>query len=100
MAMSWTFRNVSSNDAKTILQRELQAAGVPSFANVSWEQNSMFVKIDKGGKSQFVLTLESNGSDTKFVETKRDVALFHKPFVGKVESFVDQILTKAGAAKA
>jgi hypothetical protein len=100
MAMCWTFKNTNAVDAKTILQRELQAMGVPSFANVSWEQDTMLVKIDKGGKSEFKLTLQSNGSDVKFVETKREVALFHKPFIGKVESFVDSILTKAGAAKA
>ena len=100
MAMSWTFKNINAADAKTILQRELQAACVPSFASVSWEQETMLVKIDKGGKSEFKLTLQSNGSDVKFVETKRDVALFHKPFIGKVENFVDSILTKAGAAKA
>ncbi|NBW80170.1 hypothetical protein EBR21_00300 [bacterium] len=98
--MSWTFRNVSADEAKTLLQKELQATGVPSFASVSWEQNTMLVRIDKGGKSEFKIALQSQGSDTKFIETKRDVALFHKPFVGKVESFVDQILNKAGAAKA
>lgn len=100
MTMSWTFRNVSADEAKTLLQKELQATGVPSFASVSWEQNTMLVRIDKGGKSEFKIALQSQGSDTKFIETKRDVALFHKPFVGKVESFVDQILNKAGAAKA
>ena len=100
MTMSWTFRNISADEAKAILQQELQAAGVPSFASVSWEQNTMLVRIEKGGKSEFKLALQSQGADTKFVETKRDVALFHKPFVGRVESFVDQILNKAGAAKA
>ncbi|MFZ9520418.1 MAG: hypothetical protein ACO3A4_08070 [Silvanigrellaceae bacterium] len=100
MTMSWTFRNVSADEAKSLLQKELQAIGVPSFASVSWEQNTMLVRIDKGGKSEFKIALQSQGADTKFIETKRDVALFHKPFVGKVESFVDQILNKAGAAKA
>jgi len=100
MVMCWNFKNTNTLDAKTILQRELQAVGVPSFANVSWEQDTMRVKIDKGGKSEFKLTLQSNGSDVKFVETKREIALFHKPFIGKVESFVDSVLTKAGAAKA
>ncbi|NBX15975.1 MAG: hypothetical protein EBR09_01270 [Proteobacteria bacterium] len=100
MPMCWTFRNLNADQAKSILEKELQATGVPSFASVSWEQNTMLVKIDKGGKSEFKITLQNQGTDTKFVETKRDVALFHKPFVGKVESFVDQILNKAGAAKA
>lgn len=99
MAMSWTFKNTNASDAKNVLLRELQSAGVPSFADVSWEQDTMLVKIDKGGKSEFKLTLKSNGSDVHFVETKRDIAFLHKPFVGKVESFVDSILTKAGAAK-
>jgi hypothetical protein len=100
MGMCWTFRNTNTGDAKATLQRELQAAGVPSFADISWEQDTMLVRIDKGGKSEFKLTLQSNGSDVKFVETKRDIAFLHKPFVGKVESFVDTILSKAGAAKA
>jgi hypothetical protein len=100
MVMSWTFRNTNTTDAKAVLQKELQAAGVPSFAMVSWEQDTMLVKIDKGGKSEFKLSLQSSGSDVRFVETKRDVALFHKPFVGKVESFVDTVLSRAGAAKA
>lgn len=100
MTMSWMFRNLSTDEAKSLLQRELQAAGVPSFATISWEQNTMLVRIEKGGKSEFKIALQSQGSDTKFVETKRDVAMFHKPFVGRVESFVDQILNKAGAAKA
>ncbi len=100
MTMSWTFKNTNASDAKNSLQKELQAAGVPSFADVSWEQDTMLVKIDKGGKSEFKLTLQASGTDVQFVETKRNVALFHKPFVGKVESFVDSVLTKAGAAKA
>lgn len=100
MTMSWTFRNLSTDEAKSILQRELNAAGVPSFATISWDQNTMSVKIDKGGKSEFKIALQSQGTDTKFIETKRDIALFHKPFVGRVESFVEQILNKAGAAKA
>jgi len=98
--MSWTFKNTNASDAKNSLQKELQAAGVPSFADISWEQDTMLVKIDKGGKSEFKLTLQASGTDVQFVETKRNVALFHKPFVGKVESFVDSVLTKAGAAKA
>jgi hypothetical protein len=100
MTMSWTFKNTNTSDAKNVLQNELQAAGVPSFADVSWEQDTMLVKIDKGGKSEFKLTLQTSGSDVQFIETKRNVALFHKPFVGKVESFVDTVVTKAGAAKA
>lgn len=100
MSMSWTFKNTNTTDAKSVLLRELQAAGVPSFADVSWDKDTMSVKIDKGGKSEFKLTLQSTGSDVRFVETKRDIAFLHKPFVGKVESFVDAILTKAGAAKA
>ena len=100
MTMSWTFKNTNASDAKNSLQKELQAAGVPSFADISWEQDTMLVKIDKGGKSEFKLTLQASGTDVQFVETKRNVALFHKPFVGKVDSFVDSVLTKAGAAKA
>lgn len=100
MTMSWTFKNTNATDAKNSLQKELQNAGVPSFADISWEQDTMLVKIDKGGKSEFKLTLQAKGSDVQFVETKRNVAMFHKPFVGKVESFVDSVLTKAGADKA
>jgi hypothetical protein len=100
MTISWTFRNLSIDEAKTLLQKELQAAGVPSFANISWEQNTMLVRIEKGGKSEFKMSLQTLGTDTKFIETKRDVAFLHKPFVGRVETFVDQILNKAGAAKA
>lgn len=100
MPLSWKVPQKNLDDVKQQVKTALDQTGIPSFAQVIWEQNEMCVKIDKGGKSEFRMSLQSSGSDVRVVETKRDIAFLHKPFVGKVESFVDQLMAKVGAQKA
>lgn len=100
MALGWIFAQKKLDEVKTAVQAELTKSGIPSFASVAWEANELCVKIDKGGKSEFRMALKDAGTDTRLVETKRDIAFLHKPFVGKVESFVDQLMSQVGAKKA
>ncbi len=54
------------------------------------------MRIDKGGKSTFVLALKPDGRGSRIVEVKRKVALLHRAFVGSVERFVDDAMRAAG----
>lgn len=99
MALNWIFAQKSVEDVKNAVKSELSKNEIPDFASVSWEANEMSVKIDKGGKSEFRMALQNSGTNTRLVETKRDVAFLHKPFVGKVETFVDKLMSKVGAEK-
>lgn len=100
MAMSWTVPQSTVDLVKKALQSQLGKAAIPSFAQINWEANELSVKIDKAGKSEFRLALVPDGSNVKIVETRRDVAFMHKPFVSKVESFVKQVMTESGIVKA
>jgi hypothetical protein len=100
MAMSWTIPKKTVELARTALETEIAKAALPSFAQIIWENNELCVKIDKAGKSEFRMALKPEGDNVKMIETKRDVALFHRPFVDKVEGYVQQILSGVGASKA
>lgn len=100
MGLNFTITGKSCADVKSTVEGILKTKGLPSFAEVSWQGHEMCVKIDKGGKSEFKLALKQSGNDTSVVEVKRDVAFLHKPFVSKVETFVDEVMSVLGAKKA
>ena len=100
MALNWNCPNLNVDSLKSQLETALKSKGLPSFADIVWAGNELCVRIDKGGKSEFRLALQQKGSDASVVEVKRDVAFLHKPFVGKVESYVGEIMSQIGAIKA
>ena len=100
MGLNFKVAGKNCDDVKSTVEGLLKSKGLPSFAEVIWQGNEMCVKIDKGGKSEFRLALKQTGTDTSVVEVKRDIAFLHKPFVGKVETFVDDIMSALGAKKA
>jgi hypothetical protein len=99
MAIDWKVSGKSCDEVKSALLATLKTHPVPSFAEITWVNNEMCVKIDKAGKSEFKLGLQQVNGETKIVETKRDIAFMHKPFVGKVESYVGELMAKIGAQK-
>jgi hypothetical protein len=99
MALNWKCANQTTDTLKASLEGALKSKGLPSFADISWQGNELCVRIDKGGKSEFRLALKQNGADATLVEVKRDVAFLHKPFVGKVEGYVAEIMGSVGAQK-
>ena len=96
MTKAWSVSGKSQSETKSLLEKELAAAAVPSFASISWEGNTLKVNISKAGKSQFTMALEQNSSGTVIREVDRSVALMHKPFVGAVEKFVANVMEKIG----
>lgn len=100
MPLNWIVAGKTCEEVKSKIEAELKSKGLPSFADVSWQDNDLCVRIDKGGKSEFRIALKQNGADTNVVEVKRDIAFLHKPFVGKVESFVGDMMDSMGARKA
>jgi hypothetical protein len=53
------------------------------------------------GTSEIKMSLQDNGKGTKIQETKRNIAMMHKPFIGDVERMVVEIFeNKLGAKKA
>lgn len=99
MAFNWTVKQSSIPTVKSAIDASLQKMSMPSFASVNWEGDELCVKIDKAGKSEFRIGLKSSGDTVSIVETKRNLSMFHKPFVGKVEEIVDRLMSEAGAAK-
>jgi hypothetical protein len=99
MAFHWKMAGKNCDEVKSSVEGLLKAKGLPSFADVSWQGHEMCVRLEKGGKSEFRIALKPSGSDTQIVEVKRDVAFLHKPFVGKVESFVGELMLSLGAQK-
>ena len=97
--LNWTFAGKNRDEVKKALDAALQQKGLPSFADISWDGDVFCVKIDKGGKSEFRLGLKQAGADAGISEVKRDIAFLHKPFVGKVESYVNEIMSMIGATK-
>lgn len=100
MALSWTVRQSTLENVKSAINTSLQNMSLPSFATVAWEGNELIVRIDKGGKSEFRLGVKPSGDSVTITETKRDLSFLHKPFVGKVETVVSQIMGDVGAVKA
>ncbi len=94
MAKSWSLPGKNADAVKELVQKELSSSDLPSSARIDWVGHDLQVTIEKAGKSSFTLSLnESNGSTT-VTETKRSIALMHKPFVGRVEGFVDELFQK------
>lgn len=94
MAKTWTIPNKSASQARTSLEKHLNSSELPSSARLDWIGNDLQVTIEKAGKSQFTLSLEENGGSTVVKESRRSIALMHKPFVGRVESFIDELIGK------
>lgn len=94
MAKTWTIPNKSASQARASLEKHLDSSDLPSSARLDWVGDDLRVTIEKAGKSQFTLTLEENGGSTMVKESGRSIALMHKPFVGRVESFIDELIGK------
>jgi hypothetical protein len=99
MGLNFKIAGKTADEVKATIEGHLKTKGVPPVADISWQGNEMHVRIDKGGKSEFRLALTQEGGDCRVVETKRDVAFLHKPFVGKVETFVGDLMSTLGAKK-
>ena len=97
MKQSWIIQNTDVDKVKKLLSETMQKSDVPTFVKTTWEQNELCVKVDKNGKSEFRLALSAEGEKVKIFETKRSVALLHKPFVGRVESFLSSLMKDCGA---
>lgn len=100
MAMNWVVKQKSVDQVKKDIDSFISKTTVPQFVSVGWDGNDLCVRVEKGGKSEFRIAVKPAGQDVQIVETKRDISFLHKPFVGKVEGVVAQIMSDAGAAKA
>ena len=99
MSLSYT---VEKNfvDFKKEVETIVAAKLKKDWISVDWQDKTMVVAIDKGGKSSFRIDFAEQGSTLSITEGKRDVAFFHKPFISEFEKQIDQIFTDLGAKKA
>lgn len=100
MALCWKMPASTFTAIKTQIDERLSKITIPSFAQVVWKGEELSVLIDKGGKSEFKLGFSETNGDVVISEKKRDVAFFHKPFVGRVEELLQKVMSEAGAQKA
>lgn len=96
MAMAWRSMELGVAEAREAIGASIRETDLPDWARVDWSGNDLNVRIDKGGKSTFVLALKPDGRGSRIVEVKRKVALLHRAFVGSVERFVDDAMRAAG----
>lgn len=88
--------------AKSLLKDILDKELAKSYISTSWKDDELTIRIDKGGTSEFKFNLTEHANGKCLIqETKRAVALLHKPFAGEVQKTVDRLLVdKMGAKKA
>ena len=99
MAMAWRSMELGVSEARAAIEASIREARLPDWARVDWSGDDLNVRIDKGGQSTFVLALKPDGKGCRMVEVRRKVALFHRPFVGSVEGFVDDAVRAAGFSR-
>jgi hypothetical protein len=99
-----TFAYLVDKDVATTkeqLTNTIKAEIKKDYVKTSWNGNELSIKIEKMGTSEIKMSLQDNGKGTKIQETKRNIAMMHKPFIGDVERMVVEIFeNKLGAKKA
>ncbi len=99
MGLSWHSKDSNIEQIRSHIDACIAHAQIPSFASLLWENDELCIRINQAGKSEFRIAILAAGKGVRIAETKRDVALFHRAFVGTVEKFVDKILSEAGFDK-
>ena len=96
--MKWIIPGKSLSDVKTQVDAAL-SANPSTSATFKWAGDTLQVLIEKGGKSEFHLGFTESAGNVTVQEVKRKVALLHKPFAGKVEDKVTELLQGLGGSK-
>jgi predicted TIM-barrel fold metal-dependent hydrolase len=96
MALVWTSKNNDIDSMRAHIDERLKQTHIPAFIVVSWKNDELSVIINHGGKSEFRLALSVSPNGLRIHETKRDIALLHRAFVGKVEKMIDKVLAESG----
>ena len=101
--MSNSFKYITDekiDSVKTRLLDILKTEIKKSYVKTSWNQNELVIRIEKMGTSEIKIQLSENDSKCLIQESKRNVAMMHKPFISEVEKIVDDLLlNKLGAKK-
>jgi hypothetical protein len=99
MALAWRMADLGVDEAKAAIKASIREVQMPDWARVDWSGNDLNVRIDKMGKSTFVMGLRPDGAGSRIVEVKRKVAFAHRIFSSDVERFVDKALRGAGFSR-
>ena len=101
--MTITFKYIieeNIDSVKTRLLDILKNEIKKSYVKTSWNQNELCIRIEKMGTSEIKIQLNEQNNKCTIQESKRSVAMMHKPFIAEVEKIVDELLTqKLGAKK-
>jgi hypothetical protein len=96
MALVWTSKNNDLNSIRAQIDERLKETHIPAFITVSWKNDELSVVVNHGGTSEFRLALLASPNGLRIHETKRDIALLHRAFVGRVEKMIDKVLAESG----
>ena len=99
MALAWRATDLGVDEAKAAIEASIRGTKMPDWARADWSGNDLNVRIDKMGKSNFVMGLRPDGSGSRIIEIKRKVAFAHRIFSSEVERFVDKALRGAGFSR-
>ncbi len=91
----------NAESTKTKLTDVLAKEIKKSYVKTSWNNLDLAIKIEKMGTSEIHIQLKDENGICTIKESKRNIAMMHKAFIGEVEKMVDDLLVhKLGAKKA
>ncbi|MBX9704497.1 MAG: hypothetical protein K2X39_10125 [Silvanigrellaceae bacterium] len=91
--------NKSIDTLKKEITDEIGKKITKDWIKTSWNENELLVRIEKGSSSEFAISLIADEGEVNIKESRRKIALLHKPFSGEVEKAIDSILKNVGAKK-
>lgn len=94
--ISYIFGNSTIPTTKTAIENTMATMELPKIVQVLWINDDLTLTFSKAGVSHISFHLSQEISDVIVTETKREISMFHRPFITMVETLIDNTLTKAG----
>lgn len=100
MSSQWRCEEKDQDAVRSALDKAIKKIHLPDFAKVHWEGQELCILIDQGGRSELRLRVQPGEGGTDAKETKRSIALLHRPFTRKVEEVIERVMHEAGFNRA
>ncbi len=99
MTISYIYKQSNINSTKSKINAAVEARELPKIVTYEWLDNQLDITFNKAGVSIISLILYSEGDDSVLKESKRVIALLHKPFITTALTIVEQIIEQSGGVK-